>query len=73
MIVDLAKNSFKFSFFTRKKKKRITLKNIDKIHKMTSLSTTTIPIIDWRFEDDCVEEMYKAYSTCGFAVFTPCL
>jgi len=37
---------------------------------MTSLSTTTIPIIDWRFEDDCVEEMYKAYSTCGFAVFT---
>ena len=37
---------------------------------MTSLSTTTIPIIDWRFEDDCIEEMYKAYSTCGFAVFT---
>ena len=29
-----------------------------------------IPIIDFRFEDDCVEEMYKAYTTCGFAVFT---
>ena len=30
----------------------------------------TIPIIDFRFEQDCVEEMYKAYTTCGFAVFT---
>ena len=29
-----------------------------------------IPIIDFRFEDDCIEEMYKAYTTCGFAVFT---
>ena len=29
-----------------------------------------IPIIDFRFEDDCVEEMHKAYTTCGFAVFT---
>jgi len=37
---------------------------------MTSLSVNTIPIIDWRFEDDCVEEMYKAYTTCGFAVFS---
>ena len=37
---------------------------------MTSLSVSSIPIIDWRFEDDCIEEMYKAYSTCGFAVFT---
>ena len=37
---------------------------------MTSLSATVIPIIDWRFEEDCVEEMYKAYTTCGFAVFT---
>ena len=30
----------------------------------------SIPIIDFRFEEDCVEEMYKAYTTCGFAVFT---
>ena len=30
----------------------------------------TIPIIDWRFEQDCMEEMYDAYTTCGFAVFT---
>ena len=30
----------------------------------------TIPIIDFRFEDDCIEEMHKAYTTCGFAVFT---
>ena len=30
----------------------------------------SVPIIDFRFEDDCVEEMYMAYSTCGFAVFT---
>ena len=30
----------------------------------------TIPIIDFRSEDSCIEEMYKAYSTCGFAVFT---
>jgi len=30
----------------------------------------SVPIIDFRFEDDCVEEMYKAYTTCGFAVFT---
>ena len=37
---------------------------------MTSLSVSSIPIIDWRFEDDCIEEMYMAYSTCGFAVFT---
>ena len=29
----------------------------------------SIPIIDFRFEQDCVEEMYKAYTTCGFAVF----
>ena len=29
-----------------------------------------IPIIDFRFEDDCIEEMHKAYTTCGFAVFT---
>jgi len=29
-----------------------------------------IPIIDFRIEDDCVEEMHKAYTTCGFAVFT---
>jgi len=29
-----------------------------------------IPIIDFRFEQDCAEEMYKAYTTCGFAVFT---
>jgi len=28
------------------------------------------PIIDFRFEDDCIEEMHKAYTTCGFAVFT---
>ena len=37
---------------------------------MTSLSVSTIPIIDWRFEDDCIEEMWCAYTTCGFAVFT---
>jgi len=37
---------------------------------MTSLSVSSIPIIDFRFEEDCVEEMYKAYTTCGFAVFT---
>ena len=37
---------------------------------MTSLSVSSIPIIDWRFEDDCIEEMYVAYTTCGFAVFT---
>jgi len=30
----------------------------------------SIPIIDFRFEQDCIEEMYKAYTTCGFAVFT---
>jgi len=30
----------------------------------------SIPIIDFRFEEDCVEEMYKAYTTCGFAIFT---
>jgi len=30
----------------------------------------SIPIIDFRFEQDCVEEMYKAYTTCGFAVFS---
>ena len=30
----------------------------------------SIPIIDFRSEDSCIEEMYKAYSTCGFAVFT---
>jgi len=30
----------------------------------------SIPIIDFRFEQDCVEEMYKAYTTCGFAIFT---
>ena len=30
----------------------------------------TIPIIDFRSENSCIEEMYKAYSTCGFAVFT---
>ena len=36
---------------------------------MTSLSVSPIPIIDWRVEDDCIEEMYKAYTTCGFAVF----
>jgi isopenicillin N synthase-like dioxygenase len=29
-----------------------------------------IPIIDFRFEDDCIEEMHRAYTTCGFAVFT---
>ena len=29
-----------------------------------------IPIIDFRFEQDCAEEMHKAYTTCGFAVFT---
>ena len=29
-----------------------------------------IPIIDFRFEDDCIEEMHAAYTTCGFAVFT---
>ena len=29
-----------------------------------------VPIIDWRFEQDCMEEMYDAYTTCGFAVFT---
>ena len=29
-----------------------------------------IPIIDFRWNDDCIEEMYKAYTTCGFAVFT---
>ena len=28
-----------------------------------------IPIIDFRVENDCIEEMYKAYTTCGFAVF----
>ena len=37
---------------------------------MTSLSISSIPIIDWRFEDDCIEKMYVAYTTCGFAVFT---
>ena len=37
---------------------------------MTSLSVSTIPIIDWRFEDDCIEKMWCAYTTCGFAVFT---
>ena len=37
---------------------------------MTSLSVSSIPIIDWRFEDDCIEKMYIAYTTCGFAVFT---
>ena len=37
---------------------------------MTTLSVNAIPVIDWRFEDDCIEEMYKAYTTCGFAVFT---
>jgi len=30
----------------------------------------SIPIIDFRSENSCIEEMYKAYSTCGFAVFT---
>ena len=30
----------------------------------------SIPIIDFRFEQDSVEEMYKAYTTCGFAIFT---
>ncbi len=30
----------------------------------------SIPIIDFRFEDDCIEEMHDAYTTCGFAVFT---
>jgi isopenicillin N synthase-like dioxygenase len=29
----------------------------------------TIPIIDFRSQD-CVEQMYDAYTTCGFAVFT---
>jgi len=29
-----------------------------------------IPIIDFRWNDDCIEEMHKAYTTCGFAVFT---
>jgi isopenicillin N synthase-like dioxygenase len=28
-----------------------------------------IPIIDFRSQD-CVEQMYEAYTTCGFAVFT---
>ena len=28
-----------------------------------------IPIIDFRVEDDCIEQMHKAYTTCGFAVF----
>jgi len=37
---------------------------------MTSLSVSTIPIIDWRFADDCIEKMWCAYTTCGFAVFT---
>jgi isopenicillin N synthase-like dioxygenase len=37
---------------------------------MTSLSVSSIPIIDWRFEDDCIEQMWCAYTTCGFAVFT---
>ena len=30
----------------------------------------SIPIIDFRSEQNCVEEMYKAYTTCGFAIFT---
>ena len=30
----------------------------------------SIPIIDFRFEDDCIEEMHDTYTTCGFAVFT---
>ena len=30
----------------------------------------SIPIIDFRFEEDCIEEMHDAYTTCGFAVFT---
>ena len=30
----------------------------------------SIPIIDFRFEQNCIEEMYVAYTTCGFAVFT---
>jgi isopenicillin N synthase-like dioxygenase len=30
----------------------------------------SIPIIDFRFEQDCIEEMYFAYTTCGFAIFT---
>ena len=29
----------------------------------------TIPIIDFRSKD-CVEKMHKAYTTCGFAIFT---
>jgi len=29
-----------------------------------------IPIIDFRFKQSCIEEMYKAYTTTGFAVFT---
>ena len=37
---------------------------------MTSLSVSAIPVIDFRFEQECIEEMYKAYTTCGFAVFT---
>jgi len=37
---------------------------------MPTLSVNTIPIIDWRFEDDCIEQMWCAYTTCGFAVFT---
>ena len=30
----------------------------------------SIPIIDFRFEQDCIEKMYVAYTTCGFAIFT---
>ena len=29
----------------------------------------TIPIIDFRSKT-CVDQMYDAYTTCGFAVFT---
>ena len=29
-----------------------------------------IPIIDFRFDHTCMEEMEEAYTTCGFAVFT---
>ena len=29
-----------------------------------------IPIIDFRFKQSCIEEMYKAYTTTGFAVLT---
>lgn len=29
-----------------------------------------IPIIDFRFKQICIQEMYKAYTTTGFAVFT---